>query len=153
MKASFLSIERITAEITSSVLSQIKSMTVGELLDARAPSPARKVASRQLKAVATPAPQAEPRKPKSLSAAKRPRRDKSDLGALSARIEELLAETPGLRAEQIRARLGVDAKTVTKPLRDAVKAGRITTTGNKRSTAYNLVVANGADHGESLPAE
>ena len=42
----------------------------------------------------------------------------------------------GLRAEQIRAALGVEAKELPRPLADAVSAGRLTKTGQKRATTY-----------------
>ena len=42
----------------------------------------------------------------------------------------------GLRAEQIREALGVEAKELPRPLADALEAGRISKTGQKRATTY-----------------
>jgi hypothetical protein len=42
----------------------------------------------------------------------------------------------GLRAEQIRETLGVEAKELPRPLAEAISAGRITKTGQKRATTY-----------------
>ena len=52
-------------------------------------------------------------------------------------IADLLAKHPnGLRAEQIRAQLDVEAKELPRPLSDGVKAGRLTKQGQKRATTY-----------------
>ena len=42
----------------------------------------------------------------------------------------------GLRAEQIRETLGVEAKELPRPLAEAISTGRITKTGQKRATTY-----------------
>ena len=55
-------------------------------------------------------------------------------------IESIVAavsrSASGLRAEQIRSALGVEAKELPRPLADAVNAGRLTKTGQKRATTY-----------------
>ena len=42
----------------------------------------------------------------------------------------------GMRAEQIRESLGVEAKELPRPLAEAMSSGRITKTGQKRATTY-----------------
>ncbi len=52
-------------------------------------------------------------------------------------ISALLARHPeGLRAEQIRAELGVQAKELPRPLADGLTEGRLSKTGQKRATTY-----------------
>jgi hypothetical protein len=63
-------------------------------------------------------------------------------------IATLLASHPeGLRAEQIRAALGVEAKELPRPLADALAAGRVTKTGQKRATTYFAPTSGGKRHG------
>jgi hypothetical protein len=65
------------------------------------------------------------------------RRTADDIGRMIDGIVELLEKSSGgLRAEQIRAALDVEAKELPRPLSDALAAGRITKTGQKRATTY-----------------
>ncbi|WP_394821035.1 hypothetical protein [Pendulispora albinea] len=65
------------------------------------------------------------------------RRSVDDLAELSDRIVELLEQHPeGLRAEQIRESLNVQAKELPRPLNDALSARRIAKKGQKRATTY-----------------
>ena len=60
-----------------------------------------------------------------------------DLAELSDRIVELLEAHPeGLRAEQIREALNVQAKELPRPLNDALTSRRIGKKGQKRATTY-----------------
>jgi hypothetical protein len=93
-----------------------------------APSRAATVASRQ------PASSAAPprRRPGRL-----PRRSAEDIGEIVERIVELVKAHPGgLRAEQIRKELALDAKELPRPLSEAVDAGRLGKSGQKRATTY-----------------
>ena len=52
-------------------------------------------------------------------------------------IVGLLKQSPkGLRAEQIRAKLGLQAKEMPRPLKEAVDGGRLGKSGQKRATTY-----------------
>ena len=51
-------------------------------------------------------------------------------------VDVLARNASGLRAEQIRAALGVEAKELPRPLAEALSAGRVTKTGQKRATTY-----------------
>lgn len=51
-------------------------------------------------------------------------------------VELLQKSAGGLRAEQIRSALGVEAKELPRPLADALSAGRLTKSGQKRATTY-----------------
>ena len=65
------------------------------------------------------------------------RRSAGDISALVDRIVSILqASSGGLRAEQIRAELGLEAKELPRPLGEALESGRISKTGQKRATTY-----------------
>jgi hypothetical protein len=67
------------------------------------------------------------------------RRSTEDIGRMVDSIVELLGKhDEGLRAEQIREALGVQAKELPRPLSDALSAGRIRKDGQKRATTYFL---------------
>ncbi|WP_394848881.1 hypothetical protein LZC95_15680 [Pendulispora brunnea] len=76
------------------------------------------------------------------------RRSMDDLAELSDRIVELLESHPeGLRAEQIREALNVQAKELPRPLNDALSARRIGKKGQKRATTYFARGAGGGGAG------
>jgi hypothetical protein len=66
-----------------------------------------------------------------------PRRSAADIARVSNDIIGLLQKNPkGLRAEQIRASLKLDAKELPKPLSEALRAKKIGKKGQKRATTY-----------------
>jgi hypothetical protein len=76
------------------------------------------------------------------------RRTADEIGKMIDGIVGLLEKrTEGLRAEQIREALGVEAKELPRPLADALAAGRITKTGQKRATTYFAGGGGGAKAG------
>jgi hypothetical protein len=82
------------------------------------------------------APKAAPKAKKSASG-RLGRRSVADIGALLDNIVSLLQQNPdGLRAEQIRSALGIEAKELPRPLADGVANGSLTKTGQKRATTY-----------------
>jgi hypothetical protein len=65
------------------------------------------------------------------------RRSANDIGHMVESIVSLLQSRPeGLRAEQIREALAVQAKELPRPLADGLAAGRIKKSGQKRATTY-----------------
>jgi hypothetical protein len=67
------------------------------------------------------------------------RRSAGDIAGFIDRIVNLVKASPkGLRAEQIRRGLGVQAKELPRPLKEAVDAGRLGKSGQKRATTYFL---------------
>jgi hypothetical protein len=67
------------------------------------------------------------------------RRSGQDIEAVIDQIVELIRQHPkGLRAEEIRAALGLEAKEMPRPLRQGLAAGRFTKSGQKRATTYLL---------------
>jgi hypothetical protein len=74
------------------------------------------------------------------------RRSASDISRMIDEIVSLLQQHPdGLRAEQIRKALGVEAKELPRPLSEGLKAGRLRKEGQKRATTY--FVGDGAGSG------
>ena len=64
-------------------------------------------------------------------------------------IVDLLAKSSsGLRSEQIRSSLGVEAKELPRPLAEALSSGRVTKTGQKRATTYFAGSAGAAGGGK-----
>ncbi|MFO0678600.1 MAG: hypothetical protein U0169_18850 [Polyangiaceae bacterium] len=65
------------------------------------------------------------------------RRSADAIAQLVDRITDLVAKSPdGLRAEQIREALGLEAKELPRPLADALAAKKIVKQGQKRATTY-----------------
>jgi hypothetical protein len=71
-----------------------------------------------------------------------PRRSTGDIAAVVDQIAALLLEhTEVLRADQIRAKLGLAANELPRPLKDGLAAGRFTKSGEKRATTYRAKAA------------
>jgi hypothetical protein len=65
------------------------------------------------------------------------RRSAGDIAGVVDRIIGLLRQSPkGLRAEQIRQKLGLQSKELPRPLKEAVDSGRLGKSGQKRATTY-----------------
>jgi hypothetical protein len=103
----------------------------------------RRVASRKGTSPRSAAPSvAAPRAAAAPSAGRRrggrlARRSAGDIAGVIDRIVGLLKASPkGLRAEQIRQKLGLQAKELPRPLGEAVSAGRLGKSGQKRATTY-----------------
>jgi hypothetical protein len=77
------------------------------------------------------------------------RRSGQDIEAVIDQIVELIRQNPkGLRAEEIRSALGLEAKEMPRPLRQGLAAGRFTKSGQKRATTYLLKVAKSSPGGK-----
>ena len=65
------------------------------------------------------------------------RRTQAELDAMLDSIVALLDKNPkGMRAEDIRASLGVEAKELPRPLAEGLSNGSLKKTGQKRATTY-----------------
>jgi hypothetical protein len=65
------------------------------------------------------------------------RRSKSDIEGVVERIVGLLKKHPkGLRAEEIRQQLGLEAKELPRPIAEGLSRKRIAKQGQKRATTY-----------------
>ena len=66
-----------------------------------------------------------------------PRRSAGDIEQVIEGIVSLLKQHPqGLRAEQIRDKLGLQAKELPRPLKEGLDGGRLSKVGQKRATTY-----------------
>jgi hypothetical protein len=132
----------LTSSFASSVLDIIRGVSLDQLL---AESPARSAKS---------APAAPVRAVTSGSAPRRrgrlPRRSARDIERVVERIVGLLKRHPGgLRAEQIRDELGLEAKELPRPLKEALDTGSLQKSGQKRATTYFVKTAGKAARGAS----
>jgi hypothetical protein len=67
------------------------------------------------------------------------RRSAEDIEKTLEQIVHVLGAHPtGLRAEQLRAELHLDAKEMPRPLADGLSSGRLAKTGQRRATVYTL---------------
>ena len=65
------------------------------------------------------------------------RRSAEDVGQIIDRIVSLVKQSSkGMRAEEIRQKLDMQAKEMPRPLKEAVDAGRLGKSGQKRATTY-----------------
>ena len=70
---------------------------------------------------------------------RRARRSEADVRADGDRILAVLGKAPaGLRAEDLRAKLGMSRPAIGRPLKLLIAAGRVRKTGEKRATVYSL---------------
>ncbi len=66
-----------------------------------------------------------------------PRRSAHDIAHVIEQVVDLLRGHPaGLRAEQIRIELGLNAKELPRPLKEGLDSGRFAKSGQKRATTY-----------------
>ncbi len=79
---------------------------------------------------------------------RRVRRSAADIASTVDAIEALLQKNPtGLRAEQIRAELGLQAKELPRPLAEGLSQKRFSKEGQKRATTYFAGGGNGRSSG------
>lgn len=64
------------------------------------------------------------------------KRTRAELDATRARARAFIAANPGLRIEQINARLGTTTGELALPLRQLIREGAIRTEGTRRATTY-----------------
>ena len=139
-------IESLASEFAASVLDALRSASIDELADvAGRGTPTRRGPGR-------------PRSDAGESAGAAPRRrgrggrlGRRSAGDITRMIESIVdalqKSASGLRAEQIRETLGVEAKELPRPLAEAISSGRITKSGQKRATTYFAGSGGGAAAG------
>jgi hypothetical protein len=144
----------LAIEFSASVLDAIRGASLEELLSgssgerargpSRGPAPAKRGARRAGPRAAAPAP-APARDTAAATAApaarrrggRLARRSSGDIAGVVTSIVGLLKSSPaGLRAEEIRAKLGLHAKELPRPLKEGLDAGTLSKSGQKRATTY-----------------
>lgn len=124
----------LTSSFASSVLDIIRGVSLDQLL---AESPGRTA-----KNAATAPVRAATSGNASRRRGRLPRRSAGDIERVVERIVGLLKKHPGgLRAEQIRDELGLDAKELPRPLKEALDTGSLQKSGQKRATTYFVKTA------------
>lgn len=73
-----------------------------------------------------------PKNTKALSAKREPK----EIEKLMDKFASFVKKNPGLRIEQINAKLGTTTKDLALPVRKLIEAGRIRARGEKRATTY-----------------
>jgi hypothetical protein len=134
-------LNELAASFSAGVLDAIRGASLEELLSesssrgkGRAPSRMPALATTTVARVgaATPAAEGVRRRPGRL-----PRRSAGDISQAVEQIVGLLSSNPaGLRAEQIRQKLGLQAKELPRPLKEGLDGGRLSKVGRKRATTY-----------------
>lgn len=135
-------LDDLATQFANGVLAAIRGASIEDLL---AESGSRRLASR---AVSTGAarPAARGR------GGRLARRSAEDIEGVIERIVGVVKQSPkGLRAEQIRTKLGMMAKEMPRPLKEAVASGRLSKSGQKRATTYTAK-AGGASRRAAKPA-
>ena len=137
-------IEALASQFASSVLEALRSASIDELVDvAGTAGGARRGAGRPRAAAAAPEAESAPRRRG--RGGRLGRRSAGDITRMIDSIVGALQKSgEGLRAEQIREMLGVEAKELPRPLAEAISTGRITKTGQKRATTYFAAGGGGA---------
>jgi hypothetical protein len=135
-------IESLASQFASSVLEALRSASIDELADVagrgNAPrrSPGRPRAESS-DSSATAAPARRGAAGGRGRGGRLGRRTQDDITLMVESIVDILAKNGGgLRSEQIRSALGVEAKELPRPLAEALSSGRVTKTGQKRATTY-----------------
>lgn len=122
-------LDELASSFASEVLDAIRGASLQELLGSPSGG-AQHVAARVV--ASAPPPRAARRR-----AGRLPRRSAGDIAQVVESIVGLLRQTPkGLRAEEIRERLGLQAKELPRPLNEALESGRLVKSGQKRATTY-----------------
>lgn len=127
-------IESLATQFASSILDALRSASIDELADVAGRSGG---ARRGRPAAARPEAEAAAAPRRRGRGGRLGRRSAGDITRMVESIVDLLAKnTSGLRAEQIREALGVEAKELPRPLSEAITANLITKSGQKRATTY-----------------
>ena len=138
-------LDDLASAFATGVLHAIRSASIDDLLaesgGGARPSGVREVA-------APPAPPRGARR----RVGRLARRSSADIGQVIDQIVALVKQSPkGLRAEEIRQSLGLQAKEMPRPLKEAVEAGRLGKSGQKRATTYSAK-SGGAPKAAARPA-
>ena len=126
------SLTTLAERFANDLLAAIRSATVDELLEGPAPSTSRSTP------VKAPPPVANRSGRKARTeGTPRVRRGAEQIQGIVDSIVKLLKKNPkGLRAEHVRDELGIDAKDLVRPIREALDQKAIKKKGQKRATVY-----------------
>lgn len=124
----------LASSFADSVVEAIRSSSLEELLNESGGARPRAQVAERMPKTAARAPLA--RAPKSATG-RLPRRSADDIAAELAKIVALVSKhKDGLRAEQIRAELGLQAKELPRVLKEGLASRALRSRGQKRATTY-----------------
>ncbi len=120
----------LAATFTDAVIEAIRTTSLDELLSE---SGARSRPQQRTEV----APKAAPKVSRPSSSGRLPRRSAEDIAAELDKIVALVQKhKDGLRAEQIRSELGMQAKELPRVLKEGLSARKLRSKGQKRATTY-----------------
>lgn len=128
----------LAASFSASVLDAIRGAPLEELVSGSSSRGRAPAAARSARRATPGTSAAEPSTPAARRRTGRlARRSAGDISQAIDRIVGLLKDNPGgLRAEQIRQKLGLQAKELPRPIKEGLEAGRFAKAGQKRATTY-----------------
>lgn len=136
-------LNELAASFSAGVLDAIRGASLEELLSessgGKSRAPVRPAATRSAPRAAAPAsaPTPAPAATRARKAGRLPRRSAGDISQAVNKIVDLLkGNASGLRAEQIRQKLGLQAKELPRPLKEGLDGGLLSKVGQKRATTY-----------------
>ena len=128
-------IESLASEFAASVLDALRSASLDELAGVAGRSTSSRRGPGRPRSDASEGPAAAPKRRG--RGGRLGRRSPGDITRMIESIVDALQKNgSGLRAEQLREALGVEAKELPRPLAEAISTGRITKSGQKRATTY-----------------
>jgi hypothetical protein len=128
-------LNELAASFSAGVLDAIRGASLEELLSESSGGKTRAAARTPVRSAASATPAAAA--PSRRRPGRLPRRSAGDISQAVDKIVGLLGDNPGgLRAEQIRQKLGLQAKELPRPLKEGLDGGRLSKVGRKRATTY-----------------
>ena len=125
-------IQELALEFGESILAVIRNASIEELTGGAGPAP------RAPRAAAASSDGPKPAK-KTGKGGRLARQSDEDIAAVVESIVECIGNHPeGIRAEELRAELGIEKKELPKPMASALESGLIRKEGEKRATCYFL---------------
>jgi hypothetical protein len=117
----------LATNLTSDIVDVIRSSSLEELLGERGPGRPPKSTSNGAA------------KPSTTRSGRRPRRSAEEIAAALDEIVGLVRKhNDGLRAEEIRVKLGMQAKEMPRLLKEGLATKKLKAKGRKRATTYNV---------------
>ena len=132
-------IESLASQFATSVLAALRSASIDELTEVAGRGAAVRRGPGRPRAESSDTASAAPSKRGGARGrgGRLGRRTQNDISRMVESIVDVLSKSGGgLRSEQIRSALGVEAKELPRPLAEALSSGRVTKTGQKRATTY-----------------
>lgn len=132
-------INSLAADFAHELLRALRGASLDEILAETAPGHAGARGRGRRAAPAAAAEQAAPAPSGRRRRGRLHRRSPKELEAVVGRIVSLLqGHKNGLRAEDIRTKLGIDRREIPRPLAEALKKKLISKKGKKRATTYTV---------------